>query len=67
MATIDLSNYDSLLVQSATGDRGTSEGNIFFDVTNGYISLITVEEKATIDMTSRGGNPGDPNRRIRMA
>ena len=61
MATIDLSNYDSLLVQSSTGTRSASDGNIYFDVENGWIQLITVEEKATIDMTSRGGGATDPN------
>jgi hypothetical protein len=61
MATIDLSNYDSLLVQSYTGARASADGNIFFDVTNGWIELITVEEKATIDMTSRGGGTADAN------
>ena len=61
MATIDLSNYDSLLVQSSTGARASADGNIYFDVANGWIELITVEEKATIDMTSRGGGATDPN------
>ena len=61
MATIDLSNYDSLLVQSTVGRSGTPDGNIFFDVTNGIVELITVEEQPTIDMTSRGGGASDPN------
>lgn len=61
MALIDLSNYDSLLVQSSVGRSGTPDGNIFFDVANGIIELITVEEQATIDMTSRGGGASDAN------
>ncbi len=61
MALIDLSNYDTLLVQSSAGRAGTPDGNIFFDVANGRIELITAEEKATIDMTSRGGGATDPN------
>jgi len=61
MALIDLTNYDSLLVQSTVGRVGTPDGIIFFDVANGIIELITVEEQATIDMTSRGGGASDPN------
>ena len=52
MALIDLSNYATLLNQSTTGGRtGTPNGNVFFDVTNGRIELITVEEQATIIIT----------------
>jgi len=61
MALIDLSNYDSLLVQSSVGRAGTPDGNIFFDVANGILEIITVEEQATIDMTQHGGGASDPN------
>ncbi len=61
MATIDLSNYNTLLVQSSVGRSGIPDGNIFFDVANGRIEIITVEEQATINMTSRGGGATDPN------
>ena len=61
MAIIDLSNYDSLLVQSSVGRSGVPDGNVFFDVATGRVELITAEEKATIDMTSRGGGATDPN------
>ena len=64
MATIDLTNYDSNtlgLVQSSAGRSGTPDGNIFFDVANGLIEIITVEELATIDMTSRGGGASVAN------
>jgi hypothetical protein len=61
MATIDLSNYDTLLVQSTVGRVGTPDGNIFFDVTNGILEIITVEEQATIDMSQHGGGVTDPN------
>ena len=61
MALIDLSNYDTLLVQSTVGRAGVPDGNIFFDVTNGIIEIITVEEQATIDMTQHGGGAADPN------
>mgnify|MGYP001814240855 CR=1 FL=1 len=61
MALIDLSNYDTLLVQSSVGRSGTPDGNIFFDTTNGIVELITAEEQATIDMTSHGGGANDPN------
>lgn len=61
MATIDLSNYDTLLVQSSVGRSGTPDGNIFFDVANGIVEIITVEEQATINMTQHGGGAADPN------
>jgi hypothetical protein len=49
---IDLSNYDTLLVQSTQGRAGTPDGNIFFDTTNGRIEIITAEELATVDLGS---------------
>jgi len=63
MATIDLSNFDSIngLVQSSQGRSGSPDGNVFFDVANGRIELITAEEVATIDMSSRGGTGTDAN------
>ena len=52
MALIDLSNYDDLLNQSTTGGRdGTPNGNVYFDVTNGIMELITVEEQPTVIIT----------------
>jgi hypothetical protein len=52
MALIDLSNYATLLNQSTTGGRsGTPNGNVYFDVANGRIELITVEEQATVIIT----------------
>ena len=54
MATIDLSNYDSTtlgLVQCTGGGRaGTPNGNVYFDLTNGLVELITQEELANVDM-----------------
>lgn len=64
MATIDLTNYDSNtlgLVQSSQSRSGTPDGNIFFDVANGRIELITAEELANVDMTSRGGGASVAN------
>lgn len=64
MATIDLSNYDSStlgLVQSSESRTGTPDGNIFFDVANGRIELITAEELANVDMTDRGGGASVAN------
>ena len=61
MALIDLSNYDTLLVQSSVGRTGTPDGNIFFDTANGRIEIITVEEQGTIDMTQHGGGATDAN------
>lgn len=60
-ALIDLSNYDTLLVQSTVGRAGTPDGNIFFDVANGIIELITAEEQALIDMTAAGGSASEAN------
>ena len=49
---IDLSNYDSLLVQSTQSRSGSPDGNIFFDVANGRIEIITAEELANVDLGS---------------
>ena len=65
MAVIDLSNYATTLKQSTTGRtggvNGAVNGNIFFDTANGRIEIITVEEKATLDLTAIGGGATDPN------
>lgn len=47
---IDLSNYDTLLVQSTQSRSGTPDGNIFFDVANGRIELITKQELAQVNL-----------------
>lgn len=52
MALIDLSNYKDLLKQSTQSRSGTPDGNIYFDVENGRIELITREELAQIDFGS---------------
>ncbi len=49
---IDLSNYNTMLVQSTQGRSGTPDGNIFFDVANGRIEIITLEELATVNLGS---------------
>ena len=49
---IDLSNYATLLVQSTQSRSGSPDGNIFFDVANGRIELITREELAQVDLGS---------------
>jgi len=55
---IDLSNYDSLLKQCTGGGRaGTPNGNIYFDVANGRIEIITQEELATVDIGGVIDNP----------
>ena len=51
-ALIDLSNYDTHLVQSTQSRSGTPDGNIFFDTANGRIELITAEELANVDLGS---------------
>ncbi|MCD6176555.1 MAG: hypothetical protein J7K29_01815 [Candidatus Cloacimonetes bacterium] len=61
MAIIDLSNYDTTLVQSTAGRAGTPDGNIFFDKTNGKIEFISADELPTLDLTSVGGGATDAN------
>lgn len=46
---IDESNFAALLVQSSQARSGTPDGNVFFDMANNRIQLITVEELATIN------------------
>ncbi len=55
---IDLSNYDSMLVQSTQSRSGTPDGNIFFDVANGRVEIITREELALVNLGS--GNEDNP-------
>ena len=47
---IDLSNYDTLLVQSTQSRSGTPDGNVFFDTTNGTIEFIAASELAQVDL-----------------
>ena len=44
MAIIDLSNYDTTLVQSTDGRAGTPDGNIYFDKASGKIEFISATE-----------------------
>lgn len=48
---IDLSNYDSLLVQSTASRAGTPDWNVFFDSSNGKIEFIRADELATLDLS----------------
>ena len=49
---IDLSNYDTLLVQSTDGRAGTPDGNVFFDKASGKLEFITKQELAQVDLGS---------------
>ena len=49
---INLSNYSTMLVQSATGRGDNPTGNVFFDVSNGLIEFIPAEELAQVDLGS---------------
>jgi len=49
---IDLTNYDTLLVQSTQGRAGTPDGNIFFDTTNGLIEFIDKQELSQVNLGS---------------
>lgn len=49
---IDLSNYDTLLVQSTQGRSGVPDGNVYFDKTTGGFELIPVSELAQVDLGS---------------
>ena len=51
-ALIDLSNYDSLLVQSTDTRTGTPDGNVYFDTASGKIEFITKQELAQVDLGS---------------
>lgn len=55
---IDLSNYDTMLVQSTQSRSGTPDGNIFFDKANGRIEIITAQELANVDLG--GGSEANP-------
>lgn len=61
MAQIDLSNYNTTLVQSTQGRAGTPDGNVYFDKANGRIEFISATELPTLDLTSVGGGANDPN------
>jgi hypothetical protein len=65
MALIDLSNYDTTLVQSTDSRAGSPDGNIYFDKANDLIEFIYADELATVDLTSVGGGATDPNPLIR--
>lgn len=58
MALIDLSNYKSSLAQSTASRSGDANGNIYFDVANGRVELITAEEQAFVDLTNAGTPTG---------
>ncbi len=45
-------NYSTHLVQSTQGRAGTPDGNIFFDMVNNRIEIITAEELAMVDLGS---------------
>ncbi len=49
---IDLSNYDTMLVQSTQGRAGTPDGNVYFDKANGKVEFITKQELAQVDLGS---------------
>ncbi len=64
---IDLSNYDTLLVQSTQGRAGTPDGNVFFNTSNGTIEFITKQELAQVNLGSGlEDNPLDTVLGIRM-
>ena len=58
MATITLSNYTTSLAQSSVGRTGTPTGNVFFDVTNGRLEIITAEELSDLDLSAKGVGTG---------
>jgi hypothetical protein len=64
---IDLSNYDTHLVQSTQGRGGTPDGNVFFDKANGTIEYITKQELLQVDLGSGlEDNPLDETLGIRF-
>lgn len=49
---IDLSNYDTLLVQSTDSRSGTPDGNVYFDTTAGTVEFIRKDELTQVDLGS---------------
>lgn len=47
---IDLSNYDTHLVQSSQGRVGTPDGNVYFDKVSGLLEFITRQELPQVDL-----------------
>ena len=58
---IDLSNYDTLLVQSTQDRAGTPDGNVYFDKATGEIEFINATEAPLIDLSSKGGAASEAN------
>ena len=49
MAVVDLSNYDTILLQSTASRAGTPDGNVYFNPSgDGAIEFIPAEELATV-------------------
>ena len=64
---IDLSNYDTMLVQSTQGRSGTPDGNVYFDYANKKIEFITRQELAQVDLGSGAeDNPLDETLGIKL-
>ncbi|MCD6434850.1 MAG: hypothetical protein J7L15_00450 [Clostridiales bacterium] len=51
MALIDLSNYDTFLVQATDGRSGSPDGNVYFDKATGKIEFISATELADFVVT----------------
>ncbi len=54
MAIIDLSNYDTKLVQSTDSRDGTPDGNVYFDKATGDIEYISATELTEFVVTDTG-------------
>jgi hypothetical protein len=54
---IDLSNYDTHLVQSTDSRDGSPDGNIYFDPSSGVVEFITASELAQVNL----GSGDEPN------
>ena len=64
---IDLSNYDTMLVQSSQSRSGTPDGNIYFDTVNGKVEFITKQELTQVDLGSgMEDNPLDEELGIKL-
>lgn len=49
---IDLSNYDTMLVESTASRSGSPDGNIYFGTATGKVELITFEQLASCNLGS---------------
>lgn len=64
---IDLSNYDTMLVQSTQGRAGTPDGNTYFDKASGFLEIFSKQEVPLVNLGSGlEDNPIDDTLGVRL-